>query len=140
MEFANATVERYVKVFQEAYASRLHAHLMPLIRETDAANQKMAPSSVRMRPIHSLTNDVTDHLNQWLEARAKEFEASTHSSPMRIEDGSVVQPTVEELWREWTVTMLQPWTQRWLGGAEATLLFRHENADAQQDRGHNISV
>ena len=134
LKHASEAVEHYVQMFQ-AQAAQMHEQLMPIIWKALVEGQRTAPAINRTRQMLSLTDDLTDNLNGWLEGKAKEFEEGTRSNSLRIEDGAVIQLTTDELWKEWSDTMLKPFAQRWLDGTDTL-----NSADAQQDHGLNIQV
>ena len=119
------------------------AHLMPIIRKQVSEIQRAQPASVKMRPMLQLTNAVGDQLDEWLESRAKAFAAEC-TDPLRVDDGTVVQPTVEQLWQEWNATRLNSFTQNWVDGTVSSLHAQQttyqSTADVQRVRGLNVHV
>ena len=138
IQFASASAERMVQTFQQAYKEDMLAHLLPIIRKTVSDRQKAQGASVCKRPKISLANDVSVQLDEWLQNRAKAFAAQC-TDPMRVDDGTVVQPSFEELWQEWNATRLNSFTKNWVDGTVPSLHAQQttyqSTADVQRDRG-----
>ena len=151
IRFASREAERMVQTFQLAYKELMLAHLEPIIRRQISDRQRAQPAAVSMRPMLSIKDELGDQLDEFLQSQAEEF-AAKFADPERLDDGTVKQPTTEELWQKWVDTgKLNEFTQSWMDGTATSLrasVTHYKNSarifpssvDVQRDLGLNIRV